>query len=138
MNLLNNNKFDNNDDALKYNGNDFNTFMKNNRRDNIPSHYGRNIKDTDFKSIVENFKKMVDKKLSFDKENVHEVKFDNNKEYVEYNGQVVDNSLKERSIEDDLKYIQQENPDYQTLNEQENTEKEKLNLLHWIILNAKN
>ena len=123
MNLLNNNKFDSIDDALKYNGNDFNTFMKNNRRDNIPSHYGRNIKDSDFKSIVENFKKMVDKKLSFDKENVHEVKFDNNKEYVEYNGQVVDNSLKERSIEDDLKYIQQENPDYQTLNEQENTDR---------------
>ena len=122
MNLLNNNKFDNIDDALKYNGNDFNTFMKNNRRDNIPSHYGRNIKDADFQEIVQNFKKMVNNKLSFDKEKINEISFEQ-KEYVEYNGQVVDNTLKERSMEDELKYMQQDNPDYQSLNKQENTDK---------------
>ena len=122
MNLLNNNKFDNIDDALKYNGNDFATFMKNNRRDNIPFHYGRNIKDDDFKLIVSNFKKMDEDKLKIDKENIHEHNFEN-KEYVEYDGRVMDNSLKERSIEDELKNMQQENPEYQSFDAKENTQK---------------
>lgn len=132
MNLLNNNKFDSIDDALKYNGNDFNTFMKNNRRDTIPYHYGRNIKDADFKEIVDNFKKMVNDKLSFDKENVHEINFDQ-KAFVEYDGHVVDNTLRERSMEEELKYMQQDNPDYQSLNEKENTD----NMMDEVINNRK-
>lgn len=122
MNLLNNNKFDNIDDALKYNGDDFATFMKNNRRDNIPAHYGRNIKDDDFKLIVSKFKEMDEDKLKIDNENIHEYNFEN-KEYVEYDGRVMDNSLKERSIEDELKNMQQENPEYQSFDAKENTQK---------------
>ena len=122
MKLLNDNKFDNIDDVLKYNGKDFDTFMKNNRRDNIPSHYGRNIKNADFDQIVEQLKKMVNDKLSFDKEKINEVNFDN-KEFVEYNGKVVDNTLSERSIEDELKYMQVENPEYQSLDQKQNTDK---------------
>ena len=120
--LINNNKFDSIDDALKYNGNSYKTFMKNNRRDNIPAHYGNNITDADFKLIVDNFKKMVNDKLKFDKDKIHELDFEN-KEYVEYDGHVLDNSLKDRPIEEELRYMQRENPEFQSLNSSENTDK---------------
>lgn len=122
MNLLNKQKYDSIDDVLNYNGHSLKNFLKNNNRDTIPLHYGQNIKDDDFKLIIQNFKKMVEEKLQFDKESVKTTNFED-KQYIKYGDKVIDNSHSARSIEEEMKYIQEENADYQSLNQQENTEK---------------
>ena len=121
MKLLNDRKFDSIDDVLKYNGKDLRTFLKNNKKDIVPLHYGSNLNDDDFKNIVGNFKLMVNNKLQIDKENIHVTNFDK-KEYVEYNGRVVDNSYSDKPIEKELKDMQLENPNAQSLNAKENTD----------------
>ena len=121
MTLLNNNKFDNIDDALRYSGNSLSQFLKNNNRDIVPLHYGNALKDTDFDSIIKNFKEMIDKKMVIDEESLHKSNFDD-KEYVEHNGTVFSNDYKEKEIEDELKDIQQENPEYQSEDATKNTD----------------
>ena len=121
MKLLNDNKFDNIDDLLRYNGNSLRTFLKNNNRDVVPLHYGANIKESDFEEIVKNFKEMVNNKMQFEDSKIHELNFDN-KDYVEYDGHVIDNSLAERSISDEFKYMQRESTEYQSFNAMNNAD----------------
>lgn len=121
MNLLNKKKFDSIDDVLKYNGKDLRTFLKNNNRDVIPFHYGNNLKNSDFEEIIINFKKMVKEKLDFNKDKINTTKFEN-KQYVEYKGKVFDNSYTEKNIEEEMKYMQQKNADYQSLDHEKNTD----------------
>ena len=118
MRELNNNKFDDIDNMLKYSGNDFHTFLKNLHCDAVPAHFGSNLKEADFKLFVENFKKMVDKKMNFKKEDIKTTTLDD-KEYVEYKGTVIDNTYGERSVEEEMRYMQEENPDYQNIDDYE-------------------
>ena len=120
MKLLNDNKFDNVDDIVKYNPN-LKTFLANNKCDVLPVHFGGHIKDEDYQTIVENIKDIVKKKMVFENEKIHEVNFDN-KNYVEYDGRVVDNTNSNRSMEEEFTYLQRENTDYQSFDAMNNSD----------------
>lgn len=119
MRLLNNNKFDSVDDILKYNGDNYKTLLKNNNLDNVPIHYGNCLSDDDFHLVLNQIRDYAKDKLSFDKSKVNEVNFDN-KEYVEYNGTVLDDSLNNKSIEEQLEEKQKESENYQSLDHKKN------------------
>ncbi len=122
MKLLNNNKFDSIDDILKYNGDNYKTFLKNNNLDNVPIHYGNCLSNEDFHSVLNQIKEYAKDKLSFDKNNVNELSFDN-KEYVEYNGTVLDDSFNNKPINEQLEEKQKQSEDYQSLDHKNNIDK---------------
>ena len=120
MKLLNDNKFDNVDDILKYNPN-IKTFLVNNKCDVLPVHFGGHITDSDYNSITDVIKELVKNKMVFEDEKINEVNFDD-KNYVEYDGRVVDNTLSDRSMQEEFTYLQRENTDYQSFDAMNNSD----------------
>lgn len=120
MKLLNDNKFDNVDDIVKYNPN-LKTFLANNKCDVLPVHFGGHLKEDDYQIIVENIKNIVKNKMVFDNEKIHEVNFDD-KNYIEYDGRVIDNTGSNRSMEEEFTYLQRENTNYQSFDAMSNSD----------------
>lgn len=122
VNLLCSNKFDSLENLMKYNENNYKTFLKNNKKDNIPLHFGNSLNNDDFQKIISNYKKMQEDKMKYSMENVNVKKIDS-KEYIEYNGQVLDNSYAAKKVENELSDMQRQSSEYQSLNQQQNTDR---------------
>jgi hypothetical protein len=126
--LLNNNKYDNLDELLKYNAS-YDAFLKKNSLTNVVRHFGNNMSESDFIEICNNIRKYISSKKQFSEENIIVSTFgEPAQEYVSYVGGNeapihIDNSLSKEPIIDQMKKKQQEtnNPDFTTTNPKENT-----------------
>ena len=124
-----------------YNDNmNFETFLKNNNLENVLKHFGNQLNQDDYDKIINNLRKMVEKKSTFDTDNIQKNDIDE-KQYVTYNGKsdnyYLNNSYDNKSIEEQMEEIQRQTPYFQTSDTNENTElimkemkeKKKINLI---------
>ncbi len=124
MDLLNKNKYDSLEEFISKNTN-YQNFLKNNRMENVVKHFGNTLTEEDYTRILENMRVLTKTKQDFEKENIKTTKIDN-KEYNSFKGDdksyFIDNSDKNKSIEEQMKDLQSERESFQTSNIRENTE----------------
>lgn len=125
MDLLNKNKYDNLDDFINKNS-DYSDFLKNNSMENVVKHFGNTLNQDDYSQIIKNLQKLTKEKMSIDTDNIKNITI-NGKEYTTFNGSkkdiYLDNSLNDKSIENQLKDLQDKSERFQTSNPTENTER---------------
>ena len=139
ISLLNKKKYNSLDDFCKEN-NDFETFKNNNELENVLKHFGNKLNQEDYNNILQSLKKMVQKKSTFDKENIKTTNIED-KEFVSYSGKdenyYLNNSYDDTPIEEQMEDLQKEISSFQTNDTKENTElimkemkeKKKINLI---------
>ena len=126
MLILNENKkFNSLDDFINKNKT-IDEFKSNNNMDIVLKHFGNKLKQEDYEKILNSLKKLNEQKLSFDKDGIKKSNIEDN-EYITYEGKdeniYLNNSYSDKSIEEQMKYLQEENSDLQTSDTKENTER---------------
>lgn len=124
MDLLNKNKYDDLEKFISKNNN-YQDFLKNNNMQTVIKHFGNTLKEEDYIKILENLKTLTKTKQDFDKDNIKTTKIGNN-EYNSLKGKdktyFVDNSRTDKSIENQMKDIQNTEQKFQTSDTKQNTE----------------
>ncbi len=124
MDLLNKNKYDNLEEFIKRN-NSYQDFLKNNSVNIVAMHFGTSLTESDYTNILENLRVLTKQKNSFETKNIKTTNF-GNEQYNVFEGDnrtyYIDNSLGDKSIEEQMKELQPTSNFYQTSNKRENTE----------------
>lgn len=126
--ILNKNKYDSLEDFINRNSN-YQDFLKNNNSDFVVLHFGNfnknKISEADFLKVLNNLKTLSTKKQNFEKNNIKTTNIEN-KEYNSYKGEnktyFIDNSNSKKSIEDQMKDLQNTQQEFQTSDMKQNTE----------------
>lgn len=127
--LLNNNKYDNLDELLRYNAS-YDMFLKKNVLTNAIRHFGNNMSEADFIEICNNIRKYISSKKQFSEKNIIVSTFGeptNTTEYVSYVGGSespihINNSLS-NPISDQIRAMQDTgSPSFTTTDSEKNTE----------------
>lgn len=150
MDLLNKNKYDSLGDFIRrtptYQG-----FVKENNMDNVLKHFGNTLNEEDFRKIITNLNELTNAKQNFEKDNIKTTNLGDD-EYNTFKGEdktyFIDNSISDKSIEDQMKSLQTQSQSFQTSDIQKNTEnmfkelerskKESLNLQYLNEININN
>ena len=124
MSILNENKkYSSLEDFVKENAT-IDEFKKNNNMDVVLKHFGNRLNQEDYEKILNSLKKLTEQKLSFDKEGIKTTNIDD-REYVTYEGKdenfYLNNSYSNKSIEEQMSDLQEEDKDLQTSDIKENT-----------------
>lgn len=124
MDLLNNNKYESLEDFITKN-NSYQNFLKDNSMDIVVKHFGNTLTEQDYTQILENLRVLTKTKQSFERENIRTANI-GDREYNSFKGQdqtyFIDNSRTDKSIEDQMKGLQNSGQDFQTSDMRQNTE----------------
>ncbi len=142
MDLLNKNRYNDLEDFISKNSS-YQNFLNNNQMENVVKHFGNSLNEADYVIILNNLRSLTKTKKEFEKENIKTTNFDD-KEYNSFSGgdktYFLDNSVSDKSIEEQMKDLQNSSDSFQTSDIRKNTEnmfksleentKEGLNLLY--------
>lgn len=124
MDLLNKNKYDDLEEFIAKNKN-YQDFLKKNNMSTVIKHFGNTLKEEDYLKIIENLRVLTKTKKDFEKDNIKTTTL-NDKQFNTYEGEdktyFIDNSMKDKSIENQMKDLQVTQSDLQTSNTKKNTE----------------
>ena len=124
MDLLNKNKYDNLEEFIKKNDN-YQDFLKKNDMTNVIKHFGNTLKENDYVEIIENLRTLTKTKQDFDKKNINTINIDK-EQFIHFNNNgenvFLDNSRIDKRIEAQMKDLQKTQHNFQTANQQRNTE----------------
>lgn len=124
MDLLNKNKYDNLEQFIAKNGN-YQDFLKNNNMETVVRHFGNTLKEEDYIKILENLRTLTKSKKEFEQENIKTTDIED-KQFNSFKGEnktyFIDNSGSEKSIEEQMKDLQETQQDFQTSDQKQNTE----------------
>ena len=124
MDLLNKNKYDNLEEFITKNNN-YQDFLKKNDMENVVKHFGNTLKEEDYVKILENLRTLAKTKQDFEKDNIKTTNIDD-KQFNSFKGEdktyFIDNSRTNKSIEKQLKDLQETQQQFQTTDIKKNTE----------------
>jgi len=124
MDLLNKNKYDNLEEFINKNGN-YQDFLKKNDMQTVIKHFGNTLTEQDYIQILENLRVLTKTKQNFEQENIKTTNIDD-KQFNSFQGEnktyFIDNSRKDKSIEEQMKDMQSTEQAFQTTDIKQNTE----------------
>lgn len=124
MDLLNKNKYESLEEFIGKNPN-YQIFLQNNNMENVVKHFGNTLIEEDYTRILENLRVLTKTKQDFEEENIKTTNIDD-KEYSRFKGEdrpyFIDNSDKNKSVEEQMKNMQGESESFQTSDIRKNTE----------------
>ena len=124
MDLLNKNKYDDLEEFITKNNN-YQDFLKKNNMTTVVKHFGNTLKEEDYIKILENLRTLTKDKKDFETENIKTTNI-GNKQFNSFKGEdktyFIDNSIVDKSIEDQMKDLQNTQQDFQTTDQKQNTE----------------
>ena len=146
MDLLNKNKYDNLEEFIAKNSN-YQDFLKKNNMSTVIKHFGNTLKEEDYIKILENLRTLTKTKKDFEQENIKTTNLDN-KQINSFKGEdktyFIDNSDSNKTIEEQMKDMQSTSEEFQTADQNKNTEnmfkklEEKKDVLNLYYLNEIN
>lgn len=124
MDLLNKNKFDSIEKFIEKKIS-YQDFLKQYNMDIVVKHFGNNLSETDFNLMINKIFELTKEKKSFDNENINTTNIDD-KTYNSFKGKdktyFIDDSISNKTIEEEMKDIQNTSQEFQTSDANQNTE----------------
>ena len=124
MDILNKNKYDDLEEFITKNGN-YQDFLKKHDMETVIKHFGNTLIEEDYLKIIENLRTLTKTKKDFEKENIKTTNIED-KQFNTFEGDdktyFIDNSRANKSIEEQMKDLQNTQRDFQTSDIKKNTE----------------